>query len=138
MRPVAATAVGDHHDLFPRVATEGHDWMDIRAKPGRITLGDKLREDLRGAIWARANHPEPHAPGDATPTPIASPRLAFAGLFTFALVLAQRPSQHPIALGFAVPPARAGEGKTPAERFLCVEENDRAATGAILQGRQVE
>jgi hypothetical protein len=79
-----------------------------------------------------ATHAEPHAAGHATPTPIASPRWAFEVLFASDLVAAQRPCRQAIALRFAMPPARPGEGKTPQERFIFIEHNDLAATGTIL------
>ena len=38
-RPVDATAVGDHDDLFPGVAKEGHHLMDHRVRCLRMTVG---------------------------------------------------------------------------------------------------
>src|SRR5262249_45042871 len=75
--PVDATAVNDHHDLFPGMAKERHHLMDILAKPLGIKLGDDLIEDFRGAILDGADNAEPHPTGHATPTPIAPPRLTF-------------------------------------------------------------
>ena len=37
-RPVDATAVGDHDDLFPGAAKDGHHLMDILVQPLRIKL----------------------------------------------------------------------------------------------------
>jgi hypothetical protein len=42
--PVDATAVNDHHDLFPGMAHERQHLMDIRAPPLGIPLGDELLE----------------------------------------------------------------------------------------------
>ncbi len=85
-----ATAVGHHDHLFAGVAQEGHHLMDVLAQPLRLQMGDHLREDFRGPILDRADDAEQHATGHAAPTPIAHPRLAFAGLFAFDVALAQR------------------------------------------------
>jgi hypothetical protein len=132
MGPMDATAVDHHDDFLPGVAKEGHYLMDIVAKSLRIKLGDDLIKDFRGAILDRANHTEQHATGDATPTPLASPRLAFEVLFASDLAMAQRPCGQAIALGFAVPPACPGEGNTPEDGFIFIQQNDLAAMGLIL------
>jgi hypothetical protein len=137
-RSVDATAVGNHDDLFPGVAKEGHHLMDILAQPLRIKMGDNLIEDVRGAILDGTNDTEQHPTGHATPTPIADPCLAFERLFAFDLAVAQRPCRQAIPLGFAVPPARPGEGETPENGFIFIEQNDLAATSSILQGGQFE
>ena len=49
-RPVDATAVGDHDDLFSGMAKEGHHLMEILAQPLRIKMGYDLIEDFRGTI----------------------------------------------------------------------------------------
>jgi len=85
-----ATAVGHHDHLLAGVAQEGHHLMDVLAQPLRLQMGDHLREDFRGPILDRADDAEQHATGHAAPTPIAHPRLAFAGLFAFDVALAQR------------------------------------------------
>src|SRR5437667_5078132 len=126
-RPVDATAVDDHDNLLPGVAKEGHDLMDILAPPLCIKMGHDLIEDFRGAILDSTNDAEQHPTGHAAPTPIAYPCLAFAGLFTFDLAVAQRACGQTKALGFA-PPARPGEGKTPEDGFIFIEQNDLATT----------
>src|SRR5262245_19668266 len=55
VRPVAATAVDDHHHLFPRGGKGGHDLMDRLPKPLGITLRDDFIEDFGGAILDRPN-----------------------------------------------------------------------------------
>jgi hypothetical protein len=137
VRPMDATAVGHHDHLFAGVAKEGHHLMDVLAKPLRIKMGDHLIEDFGGPILDRADDAEQHATDRAAPTPIAHPRLAFAGLFAFDLALAQRACEQPSALGFA-PPARPREGKTPDNGFIFIEQNDLATTGPILQGGEVD
>jgi hypothetical protein len=52
--PLAATAIGNHNDLFLSVAKDGHDLMDILAQPLRLKMGDNLIDDARGAILHRA------------------------------------------------------------------------------------
>ena len=136
-RPVDATAVDDHDDLLPRVAKEGHHLMDILAQPLRIKMGHDLIEDFRGAILDGAQDAEQHPTGHAAPTPIAHPRLAFAGLFAFDLALAQRACRQTRALSSA-PPARPGEGKTPQDGLIFIEQNDLATTGSILQGGEFQ
>jgi hypothetical protein len=46
VRPVDATAIDDHHDLFPRGAKRGHHLMDRVPKSLGIKLRDKLIEDF--------------------------------------------------------------------------------------------
>ena len=70
---VDATPVDDHHHLFPALAQERPDVMDILPQPFGIKLGDHLIEDCRGAILARAQDAEQHAIRHPAPTPIATP-----------------------------------------------------------------
>ena len=136
-RPMDTTAIGDHHDLFPGVAKEGHHLMDIVAKRLCIKMWDDLIEDFRGAILDGANDAEQHAAGDAAPRVIPQPRVAFEAFFAFDVALAQGTYREASALGFA-PPACPGEGKTPHDRFIFIEQNDLAPTSPILQGGQLE
>jgi hypothetical protein len=64
---------------------------------------------------------------------MAEPRLAFEGLFAFDLTLAQGTYREAGALGFA-PPARAGQGKAPENRFIFIEQNDLAAARLVFEG----
>ena len=136
-RPMDATAVDDHDDLLPSVTKEGHHLMDILAQSLRITMGDDLREDFRCAILDSANDAEQYPTGHAAPTPIAPPRLACAGCFGCDLAVAQRACGQARALGCA-PPARPGEGKTPDDGFLFIEQNNLTPTSTILQGSEFE
>jgi hypothetical protein len=137
VRPMDATAVGHHDHLFASVAKEGHHLMDVLAKPFRLKMGHHLIEDFGGPILDRADDAEQHPTGYAAPTPIAHPRLAFAGLFAFDLALAQRSCGQPSALGFA-PPARPGQGKTPEDGFIFIEQNDLTPAGPVLEGGEFE
>jgi hypothetical protein len=138
VRPVDATAV-DHHDhLLPGGAKAGHDLMDILPKPFRIKLGDHLIKDVRRPILDGTDDTEQHAAGHTAPTPIAPPRLALVHFFTLDLAGAQWASRQAIPLGFAVPPARPGEGETPENSFIFIEQNDLTTTGTVLQGGQGE
>ena len=119
-RPVDATAVGDHDDLFPGVAKEGHHLMDILAQPLRIKMGYDLVEDFRGPILDGTNDAEQHPAGDADPGAILHPRLTFEAFFAFDLALAQGTYREARALGCA-PPAGAGQGKTPHDGFIFIE-----------------
>jgi hypothetical protein len=131
-RPVDATAVGDHDHLFPSVAKEGHHLMDILAQPLRVEMRDDLIDNARGAILHGADDAEQHAAGDPAPGAIAYPRLAFEGFLAFDLTLAQRARGKASALHFA-PPARAGQGKAPQDRFIFIEQNNLATAGPVLQ-----
>jgi len=137
VRPVDATAVDNHDHLFPGVAKEGHHLMDILAQPLRIKMGDDLREDFRGTILDGANDTEQDPAGHAAPTPIVQPRLAFEGLVAFDLAVAQGPGGQTRSLRFA-PPAHPGQGKTPDDGFIFIEQNDCTPTGLILQGGKFE
>ena len=134
-RPVDATAVGDHDHLFAGVAKEGHHLMDILAQPLCLKMGNDLVEDFGGAILDRPNDTEQHAAGDTAPGAIADPRLAFERLFTSDLALAQWPGGQASALGFA-PPTRSGQGKTPEDGFIFIEQNDLPSAGPVLEGRE--
>jgi hypothetical protein len=46
VRPVDATAIDDHHHLFPSGSKGGHHLMDILSKPLSIKLWDDLIEDF--------------------------------------------------------------------------------------------
>jgi hypothetical protein len=136
-RPVDATTVGDHDDLFPRVAQEGHHLMDILAQPLRIKMGHDLIEDFRGAVLDGPDDAEQHAAGDAAPRAILHPRLTFERLFTFELALAQGTDREASALGFA-PPAGPRQGKPPEDGFIFIEQNDLATASPILQRGEFE
>jgi len=133
VRPMDATAVGYHDYLFAGAAKEGHHLMDVLAKPFRIKVGNNLIEDFGGPILDSADDAEQHPTGHAAPTPIAHPRLAFAGLFAFDLAWTQRSCGQPSALGFA-PPTRPGQGKTPEDGFIFIEQNDLTPAGPVLEG----
>ena len=55
----------------------------------------------------------------------------------FDLALAQRACGEASPLG-CTPPARAGQGKAPQDRFVFIEQNDLALAGLVLQGREFE
>jgi hypothetical protein len=136
-RPVDATAVGDHDDLLPGVAQEGHPGLDIWAQPLRIKRGYDRVEDFRGPILD-GPHDAAHPPaGDAAPRAIRPPRLAFEAFVACALALAQGTYREASALGLA-PPACPWESKTPPARFLFGEHNALAPTGPIRSGGQCE
>src|SRR5262249_39244244 len=137
VRPVDATAVGDHDDLFPGMAKEGHHLMDILAPSLRSKMGNDLREDFRGPILDSPDDAEQHPAGDAAPRAILPPRLAFEAFFAFAWAGAQGTYREASARHVA-PPACPGEGKTPHDRFIFIEPNDLAPTGPILSGGQCE
>ena len=120
VRPVDATPIDDHHHLFPGGGKEGHHLMDILPKPLGIKLRDELIEDLGCPILDSSNDTEQDPAGDPAPGAIASPGLAFEGLLTLDLTLRQGTSGQPCALRCA-PPASAGQGKAPQDRFIGIE-----------------
>lgn len=137
VRPVDATAVGDHDDLFPRVAPESHHLMDILAQPLGVKMRDDLIDDARSAILHGTDDAEQHAAGHTAPRAIATPRLAFEGLLAFDLTLTQRTRGEASALRFP-PPARAGQGKAPQDRFVFIEQNDLTTTRPVFEGGEFE
>ena len=66
-----------------------------------------------------------------------SPCLAFEGRLAFDLTLAQRAGGEASALGCA-PPAGAGQGKAPQDRFVFIDQNDLAPTRLVLEGSKFE
>ena len=95
-------------------------------------MGDNFVKDFRSAIVDGAHHTEQHAVGHAAPTPIAYPCLTFEAFVTFDLTRAQRTCGQAIPLGFT-PPARAGQGKAPQDRFVGIEQDDLAPAGLVLE-----
>jgi len=137
VRPMDPAAIDDHHDLFASFAEDGHHLMDILAQLLGIKMRDDLVEDFGGPILDGAKDAQQDPTGDTAPGAILHPRLAFAGLLTFDLTLAQGTDREADALGGA-PPAGAGEGKAPEDRFVFIEQNDLAPTSPVLQGSQFE
>jgi hypothetical protein len=134
-RPVDATTVGDHDDLFPRMAKKGHHLMDILTYSLRVKMRDNLIDDARGAILHGTDDAEQHAARDTAPGAILHPGLAFEGFLAFDLTLAQRARSEAGALHFA-PPTRPGQGKTPEDSFIFIEQNDLTLAGPVLEGRE--
>jgi hypothetical protein len=137
MRPMNATAVDDHDDLFASFPKDTHDLMEILAQLLGIKMGHDLIEDTRRAILDRPDNAEQHAAGDATPGAILGPRLAFERLFPFDLRVTQGAGRQASALG-AAPPAQPGEGKAPQDRFIFVEQNDFTPTRSVFKGGEVD
>jgi hypothetical protein len=94
-------------------------------------------EDFGSPILDRAQDAEQPPAGDAAPGTILQPRLAFQGLLAFDVALAQGAYGEASTLRFA-PPARAGQGKAPEDRFVLIEQNNFATAGAVLQGSEFE
>jgi hypothetical protein len=134
--PVDATAVHDHHDLFPGMAQERHHLMDILAQPLGIQLGNDLIEDFGGALWASAANAAPHPTGHTAPTPIGPPRLTLERLFACDLAGTEGPGGEAKTLGGAAPPARPRERKTPDHGCIFIQQNHLAPLGAGLQSGQ--
>jgi hypothetical protein len=94
-------------------------------------------EDFGGAILDGTNDAEQHATGDAAPRAVLKPGLPFEGCIAFDLTWTEWPCGEAPALGFT-PPSCSGEGKTPEDGFIFVEQNDLALTRPILQGGEFE
>src|SRR5713101_6217379 len=106
-RPMDATAIDDHHDLFAGFAKDVHDLMEILAPFVGVKMRHDLIEDARRAILDRSDDAEQDATGDPAPGAIASPSLAFERLFPFDVTVAQGPCGQTSALD-AAPPAQPG------------------------------
>src|SRR5215831_1159540 len=119
VRPVAPAAIDDHHDLFAGVAEDGHHLMHLWPQLLGSTMRHNCIEDFGSTLWDRPNDTEQHPVGDTAPGAIASPRWACEGLLTGDLPLAQGTYREADTLGGA-PPARAGEGKAPQARCVCI------------------
>ncbi len=130
-------AIDDHHDVFAGFAEGRHYLVNILTQLLGIKVRHDFIEDFGGAILHRANDAEQHATGDPTPGAILQPCVPFEPLVTFDLTRTQRPCGQASALGFA-PPARPGEGKTPEDGFIFIEQNDLTPTSPVLQGGQFE
>src|SRR5881392_1631024 len=89
MRPMDPATVHDLHDLFAGFPKDVHDLMKVLAKFLGIKMGNDLIEDPRGPILHGTKDVEQHATGDPAPRTIADPGLAFEGLFTSDVTLAQ-------------------------------------------------
>src|SRR5438445_5276927 len=100
-------------------------------------MRDDFIEDFGGAILDRTNDTEQHPTGHSTPRAILRPCVPFQPLVTFDLTGAQGPYGQASTLGFA-PPACPGEGKTPEDRFIFIEQNDLALTCPMLESSQCE
>lgn len=138
VRSVDATAIDDHHHLFPSGCKCGHHLMDILSKPLSIKLWDDLIVDFGCTVLDRPNDTEQDAARDPVPGAIASPGVAFEGFLMLDLSPSQRAHGEAVALGMAVPPASTGQGKAPQERFVGIEQDDLAATGLVLERRQCD
>src|SRR5438128_189576 len=103
VRPMDATAIDDHDDLFAGLAEGGHHLMEILAQLLRIKVRHDCREDFRGPIVDGADNAEQHATRDAAPGVILEPRLAFEVFCAFDLTLAQWAYREASALDWAPP-----------------------------------
>jgi hypothetical protein len=65
------------------------------------------------------------------------PGLAFEEFLAFDLTLAQWARREAGAWHFA-PPTRPGQGKTPEDRFIFIEQNDLTPAGPVLEGREFQ
>jgi hypothetical protein len=137
VRPMDTAAIDDHHDLFAGFAEGRHHLMDILAQLLGIKVRHDFIEDFGGTILDRPNDTEQHPAGDTAPGAILQPRLAFEGFVAFDLTLTQGAGGEARTLCFA-PPARAGQGKAPQDRFVFIEQNDLATTSPVLQGGEVD
>ncbi len=137
VRPVDPAALDDHHDLCAGCA-EGRPYL-VHILPQLLGIKGRhnFREDFGGAILARPQDAEQHTAGAPAPGARASPRLAFEGFVAVELTLAQRTYGEAHALGCA-PPAGAGQGKAPEDRFGFIEPNDLAPPRLGLEGSKCE
>jgi hypothetical protein len=102
-------------------------------------LGLKVRhhflEDFGSTLLDCPQDAEQHPARDPAPGAIASPCRAFEGFSAFALTLPQGPRAQTRALGGA-PPAGAGQGKAPEERFVFIQHYALAPARPVREGRK--
>jgi hypothetical protein len=137
MRPMDPAAIDDHHHLFARFPEGRHHLMEVLTQLLGIKVRYNFIEDLGGAILDRTDDAEQHPIRDATPRAILQPRVAFEGLLAFDLTLAQRACGATRPLGGA-PPTRAGQGKTPEDGFVFIEQNNLTAARLVFEGGEFE
>src|SRR5262245_7223212 len=137
VRPVDPAAIDDHDDLFASFAEDRHHLVYILPQLLGIKVRHNFIEDFGGAILDRPQDAEQHTAGDPAPGAIVYPCVAFEGFVAFDLTLAQWAYGEAHALGCA-PPAGAGQGKAPEDRFVFIEQNDLAPTRLILEGGKLE
>src|SRR5215470_2967486 len=137
MRPMDPAAIDDHHHVFARFAEGRHHLMEVLTPLLGITVRHNFIEDLRGTILDRADDAEQHPARDATPRAILHPRVAFEGLLAFDRTLAQRACGDTRPLGCA-PPARAGQGKTPEDSLVFIEQNNLTAARLVFESGEFE
>jgi hypothetical protein len=137
VRSVEAAPIDDHHDLFAGGAEGRHHLVDILAQLLGIKVWDDFIEDFRSAILDGADDTEQHAAGDPAPRAVLHPCLSFATFFLCDLALVPRARGQAIPLG-AAPPAQPGEGKTPHDRVVFIEQDDLTATCPVLQGGEFQ
>jgi hypothetical protein len=77
-----------------------------------------------------------HPTGHTAPTPMAPPRLAFEGFLAFDLAAAQGADEPPCTRR-ATPPAQPGEGETPQDGFVRIEQDDLTPARLVREGRRV-
>jgi len=137
MRPMDATPVNHHDDFLARFAKDVHDLMDILAQLLGVKVRHNFIEDARRPILDGPDDTQQDAARDPAPRTRLYPGLPFEAFVAFDLALAQRTRRQSRALR-APPPAHPGEGKTPQDRFIFVEQNDLTPACPILQSREVD
>ena len=137
VRSMDPAAIHDHHDLFLRFLEGRHHLVQILAQLLGIKVRHNCIEDFGSTILDCPQDAEQHTAGDPAPGAIVEPRLAFEGFIAFDLTLTQGPREQTRALGGA-PPAGAGQGKAPEDRFVFIKQNDLAPTCPVLEGRKVD
>ena len=137
MCPMDPAPIDDHDHLFAGFAENCHHLMEILPQLLGIKVRHDFIEDFGGPILDRPKDTEQHATRDTAPGARAHPRLPFEGLLACDLALAQRACQEASTRGGA-PPARAGQGKAPHDRFVCIEQDDLTTTCSGLQGGELK
>jgi hypothetical protein len=66
------------------------------------------------------------------------PGVPFEGLLTLHLTSREGARGQAVALGLAAPPAGAGEGKAPQDRFVGIEQDELAAPRLVRERRQFD
>ena len=133
--PMNATTIDDHNDFFAGWAEGGHDLVQILAEFQRVKMGHHFVKDFGGAILDSSHQGEEDAVRDPTPGAMLLPGVAFACFGAVQLAAGQRTEWETVPCRL-VPPACARQRKPPEHGFVCIEEDNLAALGAILEGRE--
>ena len=135
--PMDPAAIDDHHDRCARWAEGRHHLLPIVTELWGIKVRHDCVENFGGAILDCANDAEQDPAGAPAPGALRQPGWACADLRAFDVALAQRACAEAEARRVA-PPAGAGQGKAPEQRFVFRAQDALAPASLGLAGGKCE